>query len=133
MVVYENSLITLTFAPETDTLLATWTNAELYSSFEVKQTLEKLIEALNNYNIKNLVIDARQGNVGMGDDEYRTIVIDFLNALSRTPVQKFARVMTSDPLREEKIYTIRQKEVFPYEFEDFKTREDAFSWLNNHQ
>ena len=129
MVVYENSLITLAFAPETDTLLATWTNTELYSSFEVKQTLEKLTDVLITYNIKNLLIDARQGNVGMNDDDYRTIVIEFLNELGKTPLRKFARVITSDPLREEKIYTIRQKVVFPFEFEDFRTREEAYSWL----
>jgi len=133
MVVYENSLITLTFAPETDTLLADWTNLELYSSLEVKQTVQKLIECLNNYNVKNLLINARKGNVGMNDDEYRAIVTGFLNELAKTNIKKLGRVMTSDPLREEKIYTLRQTEVFPFEFEDFRTREEALSWLTNHK
>src|SRR5688572_29095886 len=101
MIVYENSLITLTFAPGTDILYANWSNLELYSALEVNQTLQKLIEAMVDYNVKNLLIDARKGTIGMSDDEYRKIVIDFFQELGKTHIEKLARVMTSDPLREE--------------------------------
>ena len=43
MVVYVNSLVTLTYAPESDTLSADWSNQEQFSLPEIKQTLEKLL------------------------------------------------------------------------------------------
>jgi hypothetical protein len=129
VLVYENSLVTLTFAPETDTLTAEWSDQENYSLPEVKQTLEKLIEAINNYDVKNLLIDASKANLNLTNENYRAFVEYLETAFGKTHIQKLARVKTFDPLREEKIYTIRQKVNLPYDFRDFKTKDEAIKWL----
>ena len=129
MVVYVNSLVTLTYAPESDTLSADWSDQEQFSLPEIKQTLEKLVEVMSNYNVKNLLIDASKANFNLTNDNYRDIIEYLEPAFKKTHLQKLARVMTSDPLREEKVYTIRQKINFPYDFRDFKTKDEAMKWL----
>ncbi len=131
MVVYENSLITLTYAPETDTLLAEWAVQDQYSLPEINQTLEKLVAIMCNYDVKNLLIDASKANFNLTNEDYRAIVEGLETAFGKTHIQRLARVTTSDPLREEKIYTIRKQVNLPYDFRDFKTKEDALKWLTN--
>jgi hypothetical protein len=131
MIVYQNSLITLNYTPETDVLLVEWPSFEPYAILEVMQTLQKLIEVINNYNVRNLLIDASKANINMTGEDYSAIFVELITDLENTHIQKLARVMTPDPLREEKVYTMRQQRIIPYDFRDFRTKEEALNWLVN--
>jgi len=129
VIVYQNSLITLTYAPETDILSVDWPNFEPYATLEIRESLLKLVEIVRNYDVKKLLIDASKANIGMNDDAYRAILLEFAGELEKTHIQKLARIKTQDPSREVKVTTLRSAMPFPYDFQNFSTEQEALAWL----
>ena len=129
MVVYQNNILTITYSPESDLLSAVWSSTDAYELSKVQQAIKKLVEVILSYDVKNLMIDASKAEMDFTNEEYKAIIVQLATDFQTTHLQKLARVTTTDPLREEKIYTIRQQLYFPYDFRDFKTREEALNWL----
>lgn len=129
MIAYKNSLITISFEPETDILFLDWTNFDKYTILEVEHSIHKLVEIINNYDVKNVLVDASKANIDITIEEYTGIINELVLELGQTRVEKLARIMTLDPIREEVYYKMRQAVNFPFEFEDFKTKDKALAWL----
>jgi uncharacterized protein YqgV (UPF0045/DUF77 family) len=131
MIVFQNSLIILNYTPDTDILSVDWPDFEPYEMVELKESLNKIIEILKSYDVKNLLIDASKARINMNDKEYFAVISEFAAKLRDTRMQRVARVMSSDPERERNVNIVRQENVLSYYFQDFKSRADALRWLSS--
>jgi hypothetical protein len=129
MIVYQNSLITLTYFQEADILSVTWPNPKPYSSAEVQESITKVFETIKNYNCRKLLIDASGAEISMENEEFRRVLSDFVSELSNLGIQKLARIITSDLEREENISNFHNKLSIPYKFYDISNRQQALNWL----
>ena len=130
MVVYENNSITITYAPETDSILVAWPGTEPYTLPEIKESLHKLLEIITNYNAKNLVIDAMNAKVNVDYQEYLQVVKNTMYELNKTHLQKVARVLSADPEREAIQDAANQNFRFNFQFQNFKSRAEAVKWIS---
>ena len=129
MIVFQNSLITLTYIPDLDILTVTWTNTEPYPSAKAQQSIQEVITEINKFNCSRLLIDASRANAAMDNAAFRSILTNFLSALSQTAIKKVARIITSDLSREKSHIAFRSEKALPFQIYDISNREQAFIWL----
>jgi len=135
MILYQNSLIILDYTPSSDILSVVWPNAEPYNLAEIRRTLDILVESIRNYDVKKLLIDASQTTVSseLNEAEYKSIVIQFAHDLTKTRLQKSARITTSDKIREiksrELSATIITDTKLAVDSQIFSTKDEAITWL----
>jgi DNA primase large subunit len=131
MIVYQNHLITLTYTPESDTLMIDWPDVESYTFPEVRESFQKIVEVLKNYDVKNLLLDASTGFIRLKYSEFLTLIREFATNLLQTRLQKFARVLPKDPEREESVKTIQKELANSYQYRDFKSKAAALRWFQS--
>jgi len=129
MIVFQNSLITLTYIPDSEILTVTWTNTEPYPSVKAEQSIQEVIAEIDKFNCSGLLIDASGADVAMEDAAFRTTLNNFISALSQTPVKKVARIITSDHSREGSNISSRSEKTLPFQIYDISNREQAIRWL----
>jgi len=129
MAIYQNRLITLNYREDSGILTVTWTNLKPYDLSEVQESTAKVIEMIKIYNCRKILIDASQGHVSMDDETFGTVLTSFVSDLSKSGIQKLARIITSDQKREEQVQAIRSKISPNYQFYDISNREQALHWL----
>ncbi|WP_157433425.1 hypothetical protein [Adhaeribacter aquaticus] len=136
MILFQNSLMVLDYSPATDILTVEWPNAHPYLLPEIKYTLQMLVDNLNNYHIKFLIIDASKTIANhelMDSPDYKEMVTQFSIDLSKTRLKKSARIISFDNSREEKTQeltrNLTQTIQFNYQFQSFTSREEAIKWL----
>jgi hypothetical protein len=129
MIAYQNRLLTLTFMEDTDILMVTWTNSAPYDLVEVQQSIDKVIETINKYECRKLLIDASEANLPVEDEAITTALTDFAIKLGETGIKKLARIITSEQAREVRVQAIRDKFKLPFQIYDISNREQALHWL----
>ncbi len=129
MIVFQNSLITLTQIPDSDILTVTWTNTEPYSLVKAEQSIREVVLEINKLNFQNLLIDASGADMVMDGAAFRNILTDFVSALRQTGIKKVARIITSDLSREKENTSIRSEQTLPFQIYDISNREKALMWL----
>lgn len=127
--IYQNRLITITYLEEVDILIVSWHTQEPYDAAELHQTIEKVIELINNYHCKKLLIDASEANFSIEDDAVNAALTDFAYKLRETSIRKLARIITADQSRERGVQAIRDKISLPFHIYDISNREQALNWL----
>ena len=126
---YQSTVITLTYEPETDILIATWTNGLPLSAGEVHESMHKVIEAINVFQCRKIVIDASNAVALMEDACFKSSLAGFINDLRNANIKKLARIITSYPAREE-IFNYLQNELsIPFQLHDFNNKKEAIKWL----
>ncbi len=136
MILYQNSLMILDYDPATDILNVDWPNAEFYLLSEVRFTLLKMADYIKHYDVKRLLIDASKTKSNpelLNSDQYREIVLEFTQNLTKTRLQKSARIAALDQSREEKTREItanlQQKTNYQFESKTFASKTEARNWL----
>jgi hypothetical protein len=129
MVAFQNSFITINYTPDTDILSVEWPDFEAETVLEVRNSINKIVDLLKNYDSKNLLIDVSKARISIPYADYNFIIKEFALNLLTTRVVKYARIMSSDPEREENVKSVRLENLYDFQYRDFKTTAEAISWL----
>ncbi|AMM50751.1 hypothetical protein TH61_05555 [Rufibacter sp. DG15C] len=135
MILFQNRLIVLDYSPSTDVLSVEWPSVSAYDLPEVEQSLNTLVEYIRNYDVKRLLIDSTKAAISPELDmvEYQAIVTEFAHRLTKTRLQKSARIMHADLVREKISREIgdqvSKKANLKLENRNFYNRVEALAWL----
>ena len=110
-------------------MIVSWSNSSAYDVLEFRQSIDKVIETINNYHCRNLLIDASEAIISLEDEALAAALSDFATKIGQTGIKKVARIITSSQIREEKVQAIRDEIVLPFEIYDISSREQALHWL----
>ncbi|AKD03022.1 hypothetical protein POKO110462_09460 [Pontibacter korlensis] len=119
-----NPLVKLDYNPG-DILTVEWPNFNDYSVSEAIHILNIVIEAVRYHDIKYLLTDTRNRMVDIPDAQYKETVMKFAEDLRTTRLQRLARVVTANTVREKPINEIREKARLTIPFK----MEEALEWL----
>lgn len=96
MIIFQNGLISLDYNPSTDILTVDLPNAITFGVPELNRSLELVAEHVRNYDIKKLLLDSSHVLVDqIEDDTYKRIVTRFVEDLTKSRLEKVARVNSS--------------------------------------
>lgn len=132
MIVFKNSLISLDYNPEYDILSFDWPDIGPAEKAVFVYMMDQVVETMKSYNVKNLLIDVSHSVVTIPAEEYQKLLIDLGEKTKKTAVRRVARVTTFDPERESNVKEVRESSPVPYQYHDFRTKEDAIRWLKYH-
>lgn len=133
MILYQNSLMKMDYSPQTDILSVDWPSSDPYTLPEVKQTLNRLVEAIRNYDVKNLLLDSSKTKIGVSEAEYQFVIAQFQADLIKTRLQKIARIISVDVEREKRVEKMREENQSGIQLESFTSNAEALAWLTGKQ
>jgi hypothetical protein len=133
MILYPDNLLTLDYEMETDILKVQWPDLTLAALPELQVAIHKLIDAVKHYDVKRLLIDSRKSKVEIPEDIYKPIVFGLIQALTQTRLERMARVLPEDTLRETRLRSYNEEmtkqKMFTFKTGEFCTLEEAQGWL----
>ena len=133
MILHQNSIIKLEYNPATDILDVKYPDLQKFILFEVKESLKLMVNTIRNYDVKRLLLDASHTVIELSDEENRELTIQLAAELSKTRLQKVARIQPADPNKEaraqENIKQIEKSSLLPFEIRTFSGRKEAIDWL----
>ena len=128
-----NGIIRLDYNPATDILATSMPDVKQFGISEVSFCLGLIVESIQNYDIKLLLLDSSKSVVEVEDEAYKEVTTKFALDLMRTRLQKIARIANANTKREEqstKVATdIRQELNLGIKFKNFTNEPDALDWL----
>ncbi|MFD3003467.1 hypothetical protein ACFS7Z_24125 [Pontibacter toksunensis] len=92
MVLFDNSLIRLDYNPATDIMEVEYPNLHDYFLSDIKRSIDTLLDTVKIYDVKRLLLDSTRTIVSVGNVESREIATYLAAGLTKTRVQKLARV-----------------------------------------
>lgn len=120
-----NTQIRLEYDPVDEVLSVEWPDVHDYTKSETEYILEKVIESARLYDVRNLLADTRKGAVGVPNPQHRDIFLRFTRGLMETQVEKIARVVGPEPLREELIADVKKETRLTVPVKSFYSKEEA--------
>ena len=133
MILAKTSIITLDYNPATDILQADYPDLIGFQIPEIKRSLTIMVEAIRNYDVKKLLLDASKTTIEVSQEESSAITRQLAVDLVNTRLQKVARIQPVDNNRErtaqENINQIGQAGLLPYQLQTFTHKSDAMAWL----
>ena len=129
MIAYQNRLLFLTIIEDENILVVTWTDSVPYDAAELQGSIDKVIETINKFQIRKLLIDASEATMAMEDEPIRIVLVGFAQQLSKLGLEKLARIITADQTREARVQSIRDEVFLPFQSYDISNREQALKWL----
>ncbi|MBD1398118.1 STAS/SEC14 domain-containing protein [Pontibacter sp. JH31] len=131
MVIYKNGFLTLDYEPATDILSFEMPNVDDVVLPEMKRSLAIIVEHVRNYDVKRVLLDARQTNMSVDAESYADIIAEFYRNLMATRVQKVARLVTPDSKREKVVKTLLDNMTLSVEVQRFTEVSKALDWLKS--
>ena len=135
MILEEDSLLNFRYDPKTDILSVRFPDLVDIPLAQIENSLEKLGRNIINFDVKKLLLDLRSGVLGIGEDDYRYHVGEFLKTLGGSRLEKVARVLPKNPVREYLIdhfaAEMRTKLGLPFQAQKFTTKTEALRWLKD--
>jgi len=135
MILEEDSLLNFRYDPKTDILSVRFPDLIDTPIPQIENSLEKLGRNIINFDVKKLLLDLRSGVIGIGEEDYRFHVGQFLKTLGGSRLEKVARVIPENPVREYLIdhfaAEMRTKLGLPFEAQSFTSKTEALRWLKN--
>lgn len=133
MVLFDNSLIRLDYDPATDVMEVEYPDLHDYLLTDIKRSIDTLLDTVKNYDVKRLLLDSTRTIISIGDVESREIATYLAAGLTRTRVQKVARVQspnaTVENTAQHNIRHISAAQVLPFELQNFSNKAMALEWL----
>jgi hypothetical protein len=119
----------LDYDPAADILFVDWPDFRPYTLGSVKEVLKILVETVRDYDIKKLLADSSKTIIEVDEANYKAVMEDFALAIRATRVQKIARIVTADPLRENIVTELKEKVEPSVVYKSFTNRAAALEWL----
>jgi hypothetical protein len=134
MILYPDNLLALDYNIGTDTLTVKWPSLTTASVPELKVAIHKLIDAVNHYDVKRLLIDSSKSKVDIPEAVYKPIVFGLIQALAQTRLEKMARVLPEDEVREIRLRTYHEEmtsqKMYTFQTSEFISQKVAQQWLS---
>ncbi len=132
MILYSDHLLELDYATAPDILFVQWQANKLHTIEQVKKAFFSIVAATREHRIERILLDL-SATQAFSETEYNAIIAQLVVGLRPTAIRKVARVGTTDPVREQKVASTYQQiqaaVELPFEYESFKSRIDALTWL----
>ena len=137
MILFENGIIKLDYAPATDILEVAYPDLEGFLLSEVKHSINILIDNVINYDVKRVLLDATRTVIAVSDEESREVATYLAAGLMKSRVQKVARVQSAsasvENTAQSNIRHINNSFLLPFQLQNFNLKPDAIGWLmSNH-
>lgn len=133
MILFENTILKLDYNPASDILEVVYPDLHDYLISEIKNSITILVNTVKNYDVKKLLLDARNTVISVGEAESREIASFLATGLIATRTQKVARIQSGSALAEatsqSTIYHVQQNWSLPYQIQNFTDKAAANSWL----
>ncbi|AKQ45476.1 hypothetical protein TH63_07195 [Rufibacter radiotolerans] len=131
MVIYDNGFLKLDYETNTDILSVMMPPVDTILLPEVARSFGVIVEHVRNYDIKKLLIDARETRVDVEEEVFKPIISDFVKGLASTRIKRVARLVSPSFARELVVTKVFQDREIPIEFESFTEATPAYAWLEN--
>ncbi|NEM98316.1 vWA domain-containing protein [Pontibacter burrus] len=135
MILHKDGLFILDYDVASDILVVKWFASDTATSPELSYTMQILVEKVRSYDIKRLLIDAREDVVAVSDEEYVELNVSFAKNLVSTRLERVARLGTTNINRENfvkelvaDLQTLPETHIVYKEFNDQAT---AKEWLQD--
>lgn len=133
MILHQDGLIELVYEPKTDILSVKWPDLRLTATSAIQYSFTKLIDTINHYHITKLLIDS-SGNSGEVDNQdYQALALKLSRDLAATRLEKVARIISADKVRESRTQAYAQeiKAVVSFKLvsQEFEEKASAIAWL----
>lgn len=114
-----------------DLVRVTWPDIENIYLPEIFHSVSVLVENVRNYNIRNLLVDARDTKLLTSYEEADRVVKAFTEGLAQSRLQKLARVESLNSQRENMLQhlTNQMNATYSYTTMFFKDYNSAMEWL----
>ncbi|HEY4650055.1 MAG TPA: hypothetical protein VIG72_01525, partial [Pontibacter sp.] len=135
MQLHKDGLIELNYNVASDILIMRWPDLTGFTMPEIDYAIRKIIDTLRHYDIKHLLVDSRFSTLSdLTRDEYQQVLVNFVQHLKTTRLQKLARICTPDASRELVIdetadLAINQLAI-KFHFRNFADEVAALMWLS---
>ncbi|MFC6999554.1 hypothetical protein [Rufibacter roseus] len=135
MILFQNQLIVLDYDPSSDILSVVWPNVNPYDMLEIERSLQLLVEYIRDYDVKKLLIDSSKTEMHpeVDPEKYISMVTEFAKKLQKTRLQRSARIIHQDQVRETESNQVSEKVTqnvgLQIESRSFINREEAREWL----
>lgn len=135
MILHQDDLLALNYDVRTDILNVRWPDIKDTPVADLEASFQKLLNAVNHYDVKKLLIDSSKSVVTMDDKIYKPLVFKLVFALNATRLEKMARVMSENDLRESRLKSyaaeMRYQETLRFAAREFATQPLALAWLSS--
>lgn len=133
MILFENHILKLVYTPATDILDAQYPDLHDFLLPEIKHSIEFLIDKVKNYDIKYLLLDTTRTVFSVSPEESREIALYLATGLSKTRIQKLARVKSLNFDVETRakgtMQYIIDSGMVSYQLKSFPDKAEALEWL----
>ncbi|MGV3541072.1 MAG: hypothetical protein ACO1OQ_14750 [Rufibacter sp.] len=135
MLLYQDGLVDLKYEVTKDILAFRWPTLQPDNLVELENACQKIIDTINHYDIKRLLVDSRSYAIEITDQKYKQIVSDLGKAMARTRLEKIARLTAAQGLGEQEqkaqaVYSEVVEEIrFQIPCKNFETEGAAMAWL----
>ncbi|MFD3003924.1 hypothetical protein ACFS7Z_26445 [Pontibacter toksunensis] len=133
MVLFDNSIIRLDYAPASDILAAEYPDLHDFLLPDIKRSLDTLVDTVTHYDVKRLLLDSTRTVTTVCEEAGKDIAAHLAAGLMKTRVEKVARVQSVSPTVEstaqKNIEHVRQSVSLPFELRNFTSRTEAVEWL----
>ncbi|MBJ6118340.1 hypothetical protein JAO76_09065 [Pontibacter sp. BT310] len=137
MLLHKDGLIELKYDVVLDILSLKWPDMSGMTLPEIEFSLQKLIDTLRHYDIKNLLIDSRESKTDLDNEEHLALMLRFSEYLTSTRLKKMARLATTDLNRENIVdYAVGETNNrlgITFEIRNFADEAGALKWLRENQ
>ena len=135
MILEQTSVITLDYNPATDILQVDYPDVVAFQLPEIERSLKLLVNAIRNYDVKKLLLDASKTTIEVSPEENTAVTLQLAADLVNTRLQKVARIQPADNQREtmaqNNINQVKLSGLLPYQLQTFTNKSDAMAWLVN--
>ena len=134
MILIDNGVIKLEYNPATDIVHVNYPDLHGYLIPEINYNIDIIVDQIKSYDIKNMLLDARQTAVSIDAEASRKVAVYLASSLAQTRLKKVARVASPNPDLEKRsegtIQTINATIDLPFQLMSFSDMEEAVKWLN---
>lgn len=133
MILHKDGLTEMEYDVTADLLKVRWLDSKRSTEPELNYTIGILLDKIRNYDIKKLLIDAREDVEGVTDEEYVEMNVNFAKLLANTRLVKVARLGTNNLNRENFIQELAEDILSlpdtKLQYHNFRDEQTAIQWL----
>ena len=133
MILFQNSLVTLTYQPATDVLEVQYPDLHGYLLPEIKHTINILVDTIRNYDVKRVLLDSTKTVISVTAEESRNVTQWLAAGFITTRLQKVARLQSNSEEVEQtaasNIAHVQQAHQLSFALKNFSDYNEAIAWL----
>lgn len=133
MILHKDGLSMMEYDVTADLLVVRWMDSKRSTEPELNYTIGILLEKIRSYDVKKLLIDAREEVEGITDEEYMQMNTNFAKLLAGTRLLKVARLGATNAIREKFVQALAEDLLAlpdtKLQYHNFEDEQTAVQWL----